>query len=274
MSHRGVARRKALVLGWLAVASLLSSACGTSTVSNSPSGVVQTPPSTSPAPSGSGAGPSATPSETAGAIYDTIEQQVIEIRGLKLAHPVQRQFIDATELRTLLTQQFDQDTPAAYLAGSERLYKGLGLIPETSSLRTLSLDLLSGGVAAFYRNDESKLYVVSKTGAAGPTERFYFSHEFDHALQDQNSTIFKDQDKVLDQGDRLLARQAIYEGDATLLMTQWAAAHLTQEELLAVLAAGNDPAAQAVVARTPAILRDTLTFPYTSGFAYVSGVQA
>ncbi|HEV7604327.1 MAG TPA: hypothetical protein VGO15_05125 [Candidatus Limnocylindrales bacterium] len=274
MSHRGVARRKALVLGWLAVAALLSSACGTSTVSNSPSSAVQTPPSTSAAPSGSGAGPSANPSAAAGAIYDAIEQQVIEIRGLKLAHPVQRQFIDATELRTLLTQQFDQDTPAAYLAGSERLYKGLGLIPETASLRTLSLDLLSGGVAAFYRNDENKLYVVSKTGTAGPTERFYFSHEFDHALQDQNSTIFKDQDKVLDQGDRLLARQAIYEGDATLLMTQWAAAHLTQEELLAVLAAGNDPAAQAVVARTPAILRDTLTFPYTSGFAYVSGVQA
>ena len=119
-------------------------------------------------------------------------------------HPVLRQFIDETELRTLITQQFDQDTPPAYLAADDRLYKALGLIPATSDLRSLSLDLLSGGVAGFYRPDQGKLYVVSKTGAPGPNERFYFAHEYDHALQDQNSTIFKDFDKVLDQGDQLL----------------------------------------------------------------------
>ena len=51
----------------------------------------------------------------------------------------------------MLTKQFDEETPPAYLAAKERLYKALGLIPADSSLRTLSLDLLSGGVAAFYR---------------------------------------------------------------------------------------------------------------------------
>ena len=79
--------------------------------------------------------------------------------------------------------------------------------------------------------------MVSKTGQPGPVERFYFSHEFDHALQDQNSTIFKDFRDVHDQSDELLARQAIYEGDATLLMTQWAAANLDPADL--VRAAGR-----------------------------------
>jgi hypothetical protein len=186
---------------------------------------------------------------------------------------VARQFIDPAELRTLLTQMFDQDTPPSYVAGTEQLYRALGLIPAGTDLRTLSLDLLSGGVAAFYRSDQGKLYVVSKSGGAGPVERFYFSHEYDHALQDQNSTIFKDFDKVLDQSDELLARQSIYEGDATLLMTQWAAANLDPSELLQVLAAGTDPAAQAAMASAPAILRETLTFPYTVGFSYVTAVQ-
>ena len=271
MSHAGAARRTAPAVAWLAIIALLASACGTTTPSTAPSASATTssvPTASAPtsvAPSASG---------NAGAIYDTVEQQVIAIRGLKPTHPVLRQFIDEAELRTLITQQFDQDTPPAYLAANDRLYKALGLIPATSNLRTLSLDLLSGGVAGFYRNDQGKLYVVSKTGAPGPNERFYFAHEYDHALQDQNSTIFKDFDKVLDQGDQLLARQAIYEGDATLLMTQWAAANLTQADLAEVLAAGNDPAAQAVIARTPAILRDTLTFPYTTGFGYVTNVQA
>ena len=35
---------------------------------------------------------------------------------------------------------------------------------QDASLRDLSLDLLGGGVAGFYRNDEGKLYVVSRSG--------------------------------------------------------------------------------------------------------------
>ena len=236
-------------------------------------------PRTPPAPttatsSASGAAPAPSASADAASIYDAVEQQVIAIRGLQPTHPVDRQIINEAELRTMITQQFDEDTPPAYLAATERLYRALDLIPASSNLRTLILDLLSGGVAGFYRHDQGKLYVVSKTGAPGANERFYFAHEFDHALQDQNSTIFKDFNKVLDQSDQLLARQSIYEGDATLLMTQWAKDNLSQAELLELLSASTDPAAQAVMTRTPAILRDTLTFPYTTGFSYVLTVQA
>ena len=174
----------------------------------------------------------------------------------------------------MITKEFDQETPPAYLAAQERLYKALGLIPADSSLRDLSLDLLSGGVAAFYRDDEGKLYVVSKSGTPGANERFYFSHEYTHALQDQNSTIFKDQHGILDQSDRLFARQAVYEGDATLTMTQWAAANLSPSDMLELLTAASDPAAQAAMDKAPAILRETLTFPYTTGLGYISNIQS
>ncbi len=260
---------------WLAVVVAMLAACGPTAPSTSPSATTAptAAPTTTP-PSPSASAPSASGDPAAEAVYDAVEQQVIGIRGLKPSHPVERQFIDSAELRTLITKQFDEDTPPAYLAANERLYKALGLISATSSLRGLSLDLLSGGVAGFYRNDQGKLYVVSKSGAPGANERFYFAHEYDHALQDQNSTIFKDFDKVLDQSDQLLGRQAMYEGDATLLMTQWASANLTQADLLEILKTSNDPAVQAVLSRTPAILADTLTFPYSTGFSYVTQVQS
>ena len=271
----GHARRSSSPAALILAAALLVAACGSATTtpsaSTSPSSSALPAPTTSIAPA---ATPSAGASLTADQVYDAVEQQVIAIRGLKPNRPVARQFIDGTELRTILTKEFDHDTPPAYVAANERLYKALGLIPADSSLRTLSLDLLSGGVAGFYRNDEGKLYVVSKSGGPGANERFYFAHEYDHALQDQNSTIFKDFDGVLDQSDQLLARQAIYEGDASLLMTQWAAANLSQADLLELLATGSDPAAQEVMATTPAILRDTLTFPYTTGLGYVSNIQS
>jgi hypothetical protein len=276
MSRPDPSRRpRATAVACLAiVVALLAAACAQTTPSASSSVPPTATPGSTPTPTASAAAPSGSAASGADAIYDAVESQVVAIRGLQPKKAVDRQLIDRSQLRTMLTQEFDQDTPPAYVAATERLYKSLGLIPADASLRTISLDLLSGGVAAFYRHDQGKLYVVSTTGQPGPVERFYFSHEYDHALQDQNSTIFKDFDKVLDQSDQLLARQAIYEGDATLLMSQWAAANLNQSELLELLKATADPTAQEAIAKAPAILRDTLTFPYTTGLAYVQNVQS
>ena len=170
----------------------------------------------------------------------------------------------------MLTKEFDDETPPAYLAAQERLYKALGLIKPDASLRTLTLDLLSGGVAAFYRDDQGRIYVRSNTGTPGPTERFYFSHEYDHALQDQHFSVFKDQKGILDQSDRIIARQAVYEGDASLTMAQWAAGNLQAGELLQILGASADPEAGAALTQAPAILRAPLEFPYTTGLNFVS----
>ena len=263
------------------VIAILAAACGSSTPSASPSATAAPPvssPSAAPsasAPSGSpAAGSSATPDPNLGATYDLVESQVVAIRGLQPKKPVARAFIDEAQLRTMLTAEFDADSPPEYVAANERLYKALGLIPADADLRTSTLDLLSGGVAAFYKDDEGKLYVVSKAGGSDVIDRFYFAHEYDHALQDQRWTVFKDQHGILDQGDRMLARLAVYEGDSTLLMTQWAAADLDQSELLELVAASNDPEAVAAMNRAPAIMRESLVYPYTTGLGFVQGVYA
>lgn len=255
---------------------LVASGCGSPAPTPAPSGtpVPTVAPSTAPSASATAAAsPSPAATADAAAIYDAIEQQVIQIRGLRPNRPVPRQSIDQAQLRTMLTEEFDRQSPPDYVAANERLYKALGLIPADSNLRDLTLDMLSGGVIGFYRNDQGKLYVVSKTGLPGVGERITFAHEFDHALQDQNFTVFKDQDGILDQSDRLLARQAVFEGDATLLMTLWAAAHFGPADMLAYLALSADPAAQAVLQRTPPFLRDLLLYPYTTGLSFVQATQ-
>ena len=173
----------------------------------------------------------------------------------------------------MITDEFDRESPPAYVAANERLYKALGLIPADASLRDVTLDMLSGGVVGFYRNDQGKLYVVSKTGLPGVSERITFAHEYDHALQDQHFPVFKDQEGILDQSDRILARQAIYEGDSTLLMTLWAAGHFSPQELLELVAISADPAAQGALQRAPAFMRDLLLYPYTTGLSYVQAAQ-
>ena len=219
------------------------------------------------------AAPSATPapSQDVTAIYEAIEAQVVAIRGLTPKRPVERKVLDEAQLRATLTEQFDADTPPEYVAANERLYKAMGLMPQDGDLRQLTLDLLSAGVAGFYRNDQDNLYVISRSGGLGGNEKITFAHEYDHALQDQTWTVFTDQDGVLDRTDWIMARQATFEGDATLLMTQWAIANLTPAELQDLVTAGTDPDQAAVMARVPAIMRETLLFPYTTGAAFVQG---
>jgi len=220
------------------------------------------------APSGSTA-PSA--NTDANAIYDAIESQVVAIRGLQPKAKVDRETIDEAQLKTMLTAQFDTDSPPEYTAANERLYKALGLIPQDADLRQLSLDLLGAGVAGFYDDDKKKMFVVSRSGEVGGAEKITYAHEYTHALQDQNTSVFKDQKDVRDRSDWLLARQAIYEGDATVLMTYWGFQHMTPEELVA--ASTVDPDQQAIMNGMPAILQDTLLYPYSTGALYVQQAQ-
>ena len=246
-----------MIVALAACASPAPSPTPTPTASPTPTAV----PSASPAPS-----------EDAAGLYEAIEEQVIAIRGLQPKRDVVPKVLDEAELRAMMTEFFDQDTPPEYVAANERLYKALGLMPQDGDLRALTLDLLSAGVLGFYRNDEDTLYVVSRSGRIGGNEKMTYAHEFDHALQDQTWPVFSEQEDVLDQSDRLIARSAATEGDASLLMTQWAIGNLTPPEIQDLIDAVSDPEQIAALAKIPPIMRETLEFPYSTGLLFVQGI--
>jgi hypothetical protein len=258
-------------LALLAAVAFLATACGAQTPTPTPTASPSTAPS-SPPP----ASPSVTPTPvTAGEvdrIYDAIEGQVVAIRGLPRTD-VKRETIDEAALKVFNADSFHEDNPPGYVEANERLYKAMGLMPPEVSLEQTYLDLLGSQVAGFYRPDAKTLYVVSRTGTINGADKITFAHEYDHALQDANFSVFADQKKLLDQTDRALARAAVYEGDATLLMVLWAGENLTADEFADVQAAGTDPQSMAILARTPAILVESLLFPYTAGQAFVLPVK-
>ncbi len=116
---------------------------------------------------------------------------------------------------------------------------------------------------------------MSRSGAINGADKITFAHEYDHALQDANFPgVFDAQKDLLDESDQAMARAAVYEGDGTLLMTQWAIPNMTPAELQDYVATGADPEANAVLARTPQILVDGLLFPYTSGLSFLTPMQS
>ena len=234
-------------------------------------------PGPTPATSCSAAGASASfspapvgPDDPTAAVLTGIEGAVQRIRGITAASSVPRYMLDRVGLCAFLQQSMARDNPPAEVAATEALDKQLGLMPADASLEALYLDLLTSQVVGFYDQHSKAMYVVSSSGSIGPIEQITYAHEFDHALQDQRFDLASIVGTAHDQGDRTLARTALVEGDATLLMSLWAQQNLTPAELLGV-AGSTDPASQAALDAAPPILRETLLWPYTQGLSLVLG---
>jgi hypothetical protein len=210
------------------------------------------------------------PDDPNAALLSGIESQVQSIRGITATAKVPRYTLDQQGLCAFLRQSMTKDTPPALLAATERLYKQLGLMPADQSLEAIELNLLTSQVVGFYDPDTKAMYVIANPGAIGPAEQITYAHEFDHALQDQAFGLKKIQGTAQDQSDRTLARTALIEGDATLLMTLWAQRNLTPAQLMQV-AGSMDPASQAALDAAPPILKETLLWPYTQGLNLVLG---
>jgi hypothetical protein len=134
--------------------------------------------------------------------------------------------------------------------------------------------MLASQVAGLYNPDDKKLYVVSRSGRIGALEKATFSHEFTHALQDQNFDLGSLKLDEIGQGDRSFARLALVEGDATLAMTYWEIQNLTTADLGELLQQAQTDPSTAQLAALPAILRESLLFPYVQGLTFVQGLQS
>ena len=258
------------VLAVTAIVAAVASACGNAT-----------PPQTaSPSPSAdasasvpASASPSAQGSVDLPAVYAEINEQVRAMRGLEEKTPIEPTIVSPEEITEVIRTSFDEDYPPDEVAADERLYHGLGLLPKDQKLKDVYIDLLESQVAGLYDPVRKKLYVVSKAGEVGPVEKVYYSHEYDHALQDQNFDLEAITDGLQDETDEALARQALVEGDAYVLMTYWLQQNLTPDELAEVIQSSADPEAQQALNRIPPIVQAQLVFSALQGTQFVGAIQ-
>jgi hypothetical protein len=254
----------------IAAVALVLAACGP-TPSILPSAGPTGPAATSPSTAGT-IGPSGTPADPA-AVYGAVAVQVEAIRHLQPTADVAPVVIDQATLTANLSADFDASNPAAAVETSQRELIALGLLPPGTSLRQAVLALQSGQVAGYYSPEKNQLFVVSRAGGIGATQRVTYAHEFTHQLQDQHFDLGKLKLEEPDQGDRSLARLSLVEGDAVSVQQTWML-NLSQDELGQVLADSLDPAGLAALQAAPVILQETALFPYTTGLRFVQTLLA
>ena len=190
--------------------------------------------SESPVPSGAPtAAPSPAGEDAVLAALAEIEEQVIEIRGLPAADIGPPDLLTRDEARAELMAAFDEDYPQEERDEDNAALRALGLLEADQDVAELQLQLIGDQVLGFYDDEEKRMVVVTDAGLDA-LAKFTYAHEYAHALQDAAfgiASLERDADR---EDDRGLARTALLEGDASVVMLAWAFEHLTPQELLQI----------------------------------------
>ncbi len=263
-----------LTAGAVALLAVLIVAVALSHLASSPTAVAPSfLPSPSPVASG-GASPTATPSASASVLPsgDTeatllaIEQQVREIRGLPAPDIGPPQIISRDQLQDELRDKFAHDYPKARQRADNATLHALGLLTGDQDIATLQLRLLGQQVLGYYDETKRRMVVVTDAGL-DPNAEITYAHEYTHALQDAAFKLSSLDLNAAGEDDRSLARQSLVEGDASVVMYQWAFAHLTPSELQGI--------AQTPIPDTgdvPPWMLQQLLFPYLAGSQFVTAL--
>ena len=208
--------------------------------------------------------PSADPSvpseDEALAILAEIEEQVVAIRGLEAADIGPAEIITRAELADELVRIFEEEYPADEQRRDNLSLRALGLLEADQDVAELQLELLGDRVLGFYDDVDKRMVVVSDTGL-DVEARITYAHEYTHALQDAAYGIDSLQADAVGEDDRGLARVALIEGDASVVMLAWMFQHLTPEEIQDYLFGTEIPDTAGI----PDWMVRQLAFPYNEG---------
>ncbi|MFB6262617.1 MAG: hypothetical protein ABEL76_03165 [Bradymonadaceae bacterium] len=152
---------------------------------------------------------------------DGIVSRVAKIRGLPPKRPIQKGVKSRDELRKILVKKLRQEKSDRQLRREAQVYRKLGLLPPDLNYREALLDVLTEQVAGFYDEKKDRLNIMA--GMPLSMQRPALAHEILHALQDQHfdlRRLMKPFDAT-ENGDFSLARSALVEGDATVLMIDY-----------------------------------------------------
>lgn len=200
---------------------------------------------------------------------------VSELRGLPARRPVEAALQSRKTLEKQLLDDFNRRTGMKEIDADAKALEILGLLPPNFDLRNFLVRLLVEQIAGYYRPKSRKLYLADWLPVE--SQRTVMAHELTHALQDQHFNLSRFDRPPSGQSDRDLAIQALIEGEATAVMLNYALKpqgmdilHLPVPLDSFMDELGKGDGDHSVVLRSaPAVIRESLLFPYSYGVLFV-----
>jgi hypothetical protein len=157
-----------------------------------------------------------------------------QIRHLALKKDLPVELVEMDFVRDEFVSQVTAQVPAQTILAYQTLIKKLHLLPGDFDIQTFARDKLGKQVGGYYDPNSGAMRIVNHAGGMGTlysmAERiagrdiageFLLSHEYTHALADQNFNLTHFA-YASTNADAVLARRAFIEGDAMLVGTYYA----------------------------------------------------
>ncbi|HJQ71763.1 MAG TPA: hypothetical protein VKA70_22495 [Blastocatellia bacterium] len=211
---------------------------------------------------------------------DSILQSVSRLRGLEIKRPVKSGLKTKDEIEQSVIRDMDEETSPEEFAATTKTLTKLGLLPKGFQLRDFIVKLLREQVAGFYEPKSQEFFLAAWLPIS--EQKTVMAHELMHALQDQHFNLRRFERWPKGDSDAETAAHALVEGEATIVMYQFAAEkdHLvfdvTRMESLTqrmLEQSGEmDQAMYPVLSSAPTVLREGLQFPYIYGIGFVQEI--
>jgi hypothetical protein len=192
----------------------------------------------------------------------TIASRVEAIRGLEFRRQPVPVRITGAQAREEGLSELDRSYPETRLRADEEVLKLLGLIEPDVDLRTLSGSVFGEGVAGYYEPRSKRLRIV-EDATPGALADIVLAHELNHALEDQHFGLALDKNAS---DDAALARAALVEGTAMLVMQEYVLQHVGAGEAMGALLGSGMSDGPAL----PRFIEDQLIFPYIGGMQFAA----
>ncbi len=204
--------------------------------------------------------------------YDEIEARVGELRGLQPLRETRRQTLTRYRLEEYLTDLYRREEYLEQTEITGRIYRVLGLIDAGYDLVEDQIEMQREYLAGLYDSGTEDIYLVLDRYTSDLWLELTFAHEFTHALQDQHFDLDSLQGQA-QTTDSLLALEGLIEGDATLVMMEYAFQYLFQVQFdRAALLEAIREVEHGEYEHAPGVIRETASFPYDQGLLFVAAL--
>jgi hypothetical protein len=198
----------------------------------------------------------------------------VTYRKLPEKQPVECVRQDQDEVKAFIAKSFEEQATPQELTNDIFLYRTLGLISEDFNYKEELVKLYTSQVGGYY--DPKKKRYAMPTWLPDLMQQAIAVHELTHALQDQHFNLTSFMDNKTHSVDQLMAHQALVEGDATAVMTDFSHRELDQSKI-EDLANVDSLVLQQTLSmmfipsfqKAPRAISYSMLFPYSSGLRFV-----
>ena len=208
-------------------------------------------------------------------------QNVSRLRGLTPKTPVKMGVKSKEEIAKFLNEHVQDTLEVEELVGEGKMLHKVGLIPPSMDYKEFTLKLLTEQVGGYYDPEKKTFFIADWLPV--DQQKPVMAHELTHALQDQHFDLQKytEEERKLHNDDKVLARQAIFEGDAMAVMLDFLLEPAKRNfaslpDLVFIMRSQFELMDEqfAVFKIAPVYMKETLLFPYGYGAAFLQKLWA